>query len=171
MLTAFAGQAALALERAQAQQEREMFVILEDRERIARDLHDVVIQRLFATGMHLQTAARLASRPDVADRVNAAVDDLDTTIREIRSAIFELRTPMSATLRSEVRALVDAAGDRLSFRPRWSCPARSTARPRRRSGPMCWPCCARRCPMWSGMRGPRRSRSGSRWPAAGSASP
>jgi signal transduction histidine kinase len=76
-----------------------------------------VIQRLFATGMHLQTAARMASRPEVGDRINAAVDDLDTTIREIRSAIFELRTPMSATLRSEVRALVDAAADRLGLRP------------------------------------------------------
>jgi signal transduction histidine kinase len=117
MLTAFAGQAALALERSLAQQEREMYVILEDRERIARDLHDVVIQRLFATGMHLQTAARLAPRPEVAERVNAAVDDLDTTIREIRSAIFELRTPMTSTLRSEVRALVDAAADRLGVRP------------------------------------------------------
>ena len=67
MLTAFAGQAALALERALAQEEREMYVILEDRERIARDLHDVVIQRLFATGMQLQTAARLAGRPEVAE--------------------------------------------------------------------------------------------------------
>ena len=57
MLNAFAGQAALALERALAQEEREMLVILEDRERIARDLHDVVIQRLFATGMQLQARA------------------------------------------------------------------------------------------------------------------
>jgi signal transduction histidine kinase len=116
MLTQFAGQAALAFERALAQEEREMFVILEDRERIARDLHDVVIQRLFATGMQLQTAARLA-RPEVADRVNAAVDDLDRTIRDIRSAIFELRSPMSAELRVEIREVVAAAADQLGFRP------------------------------------------------------
>lgn len=116
MLTTFAGQAALALARAQAQQDRETYAILEDRERIARDLHDVVIQRLFAIGMQLQTAARL-TRSDVAERINAAVDDLDTTIREVRSAIFELRTPMSSELRAEVRALVDAAADRLGFRP------------------------------------------------------
>jgi signal transduction histidine kinase len=116
MLTQFAGQAALAFERALAQEEREMFVIIEDRERIARDLHDVVIQRLFATGMQLQTAARLA-RPDVGDRVNAAVDALDTTIREIRSAIFELRSPMSAELRAEIREVVAAAGDQLGFKP------------------------------------------------------
>jgi signal transduction histidine kinase len=117
MLTAFAGQAALALERALSQEEREMFVILEDRERIARDLHDVVIQRLFATGLQLQTAARLARVPEVTQRVNGAVDDLDTTIRDIRSAIFELRSPMSAELPAEVRALIEASGGPLGFRP------------------------------------------------------
>jgi two-component system, NarL family, sensor histidine kinase DevS len=117
MLTTFAGQAALALERARAQEERELLVVLEDRERIARDLHDVVIQRLFATGLHLQTAAQLAGRPDLAGRINTAVDDLDTTIRDIRTAIFELRTPMSATLRTDLRELVEAAARPLGFRP------------------------------------------------------
>lgn len=117
MLSAFAGQAALAFERALVQEERELFVILEDRERIARDLHDVVIQRLFATGMQLQTVARLAGRPEVSDRVNAAVDDLDATIRDIRSAIFELRTPMSSELRGEIRELVAAAAEQLGYRP------------------------------------------------------
>jgi signal transduction histidine kinase len=117
MLSTFAGQAALAFERALAQEEREMFVILEDRERIARDLHDVVIQRLFATGMHLQTVARLTARTEVSDRVNAAVDDLDATIRDIRSAIFELRTPMSSELRADVRELIAAATGQLGYRP------------------------------------------------------
>jgi signal transduction histidine kinase len=116
MLGTFAAQAALAFERALAQEEREMFVILEDRERIARDLHDVVIQRLFATGMQLQTAGRMAVRAEVSDRINAAVDGLDATIRDIRSAIFELRTPMSAALRSELREIVAAAEQR-GFRP------------------------------------------------------
>jgi signal transduction histidine kinase len=117
MLTSFAGQAALAMERARAQEERELLVVLEDRERIARDLHDVVIQRLFATGLHLQTAAQMAGRPDLAARINTAVDDLDTTIRDIRTAIFELRTPMSAALRIDLRELVEAAARPLGFRP------------------------------------------------------
>jgi signal transduction histidine kinase len=117
LLTTFAGQAALALERARAQEEREMLVVLEDRERIARDLHDVVIQRLFATGLQLQSTARLAVRPEVIDRISAAVDDLDTTIRDIRSAIFELRTPAAATLRADIRATVDAAAASLGTRP------------------------------------------------------
>jgi signal transduction histidine kinase len=117
LLTSFAGQAALALERARAQEERELLVVLEDRERIARDLHDVVIQRLFATGLQLQTAAPLAVRPEVVGRINAAVDDLDATIRDIRTAIFELRTPMSATLRTEIRDAANAAAGPLGFRP------------------------------------------------------
>lgn len=116
MLTTFAGQAALALERARAQEERELLAVLEDRERIARDLHDVVIQRLFATGLHLQSTTRLA-RPDIATRISSAVDDLDTTIRDIRSAIFELRSPIATTLRADIRATVDAAAASLGFRP------------------------------------------------------
>jgi signal transduction histidine kinase len=116
MLTTFAAQAALALERARAQDERELLVVLEDRERIARDLHDVVIQRLFATGLQLQSTARLV-RPEVAGRIDSAVDELDSTIRDIRSAIFELRSPVAATLRADIRATVDAAAASLGFRP------------------------------------------------------
>ena len=117
LLSIFAGQAALAFERARAQQERELLVVLEDRERIARDLHDVVIQRLFATGMQLQGVAPHALRPEAAARINAAVDDLDTTIRDIRRSIFELRTPAGASLRRELGSAVDAAAGALGFRP------------------------------------------------------
>jgi signal transduction histidine kinase len=117
LLSIFAGQAALAFERARAQEEREQLVVLEDRERIARDLHDVVIQRLFATGMQLQGVAAQALRPEAVKRINAAVDDLDTTIRDIRRSIFELRTPIGPSLRSELGAAVDAAAGTLGFRP------------------------------------------------------
>ncbi|MFC6568114.1 GAF domain-containing sensor histidine kinase [Actinoplanes utahensis] len=118
LLSTFAGQAALALERARAQEERELLAVLEDRERIARDLHDVVIQRLFATGMQLQGAvAPAGTRPEVVKRINAAVDDLDATIRDIRRSIFELRAPVDATLRTELRDTCDAALDTLGFRP------------------------------------------------------
>ncbi|GIJ24573.1 histidine kinase [Micromonospora lutea] len=118
LLGSFAGQAALAMERARGQEEREQLVVLEDRERIARDLHDVVIQRLFATGLQLQSTVPLAARSDVAKRINAAVDDLDATIKDIRRTIFELRTPMSAALRTEIREAVEAAAELLGFRPR-----------------------------------------------------
>src|SRR5262249_56620438 len=97
----FGGQAALAMERARAQEEREMLALLGDRERIARDLHDVVIQRLFAAGMQLQGAVHQAVRPEIRRRIEAVVDDLDTTIRDIRGAIFELRSPAADELRGE----------------------------------------------------------------------
>ncbi|MEV4642942.1 GAF domain-containing protein [Actinoplanes sp. NPDC049548] len=116
-LSTFAGQAALALERARAQEERQQLVLLEDRERIARDLHDVVIQRLFATGMHLQGAVHQAVKPEVAKRINAAVDDLDTTIRDIRRSIFELRAPTGPSLRTDLHDVMEAASESLGFRP------------------------------------------------------
>ncbi|AGL16967.1 GAF domain-containing protein [Actinoplanes sp. N902-109] len=116
-LATFAGQAALALERARAQEERQQLVVLEDRERIARDLHDVVIQRLFATGMHLQSMVRQVTKPEVAERINAAVDDLDATIRDIRRSIFELRAPAGPSLRAELIEAVQAAAEALGFQP------------------------------------------------------
>jgi signal transduction histidine kinase len=117
LVQTFAGQAALALERARAQEEREQLAVLGDRERIARDLHDVVIQRLFAAGMQLQMAAQLAVRPDVRKRIDTVVDDLDTTIRDIRGAIFELRQVAPGSLRTELRACVDEVAAGLGFRP------------------------------------------------------
>lgn len=116
LLNSFAGQAALAMERARGQEERELLVVLEDRERIARDLHDVVIQRLFATGLQLQSGA-MNARPEISKRINQAVDDLDATIRDIRRTIFELRTPMSAALRTEIREAIEAAAESLGYRP------------------------------------------------------
>jgi signal transduction histidine kinase len=117
VVESFAGQAALALERARAQDEREMLAVLGDRERIARDLHDVVIQRLFAAGMYLQTTAQLAGNPKVRTRLDTVVDDLDTTIRDVRGAIFELRGPAPGGVQSELRRIVHEARPALGFRP------------------------------------------------------
>jgi signal transduction histidine kinase len=117
VVESFAGQAALALERARAQEEREMLAVLGDRERIARDLHDVVIQRLFAAGMYLQTTAQLAGNPKVRTRLDTVVDDLDTTIRDVRGAIFELRGPAPGGVQSELRRVVHEARAGLGFRP------------------------------------------------------
>jgi len=117
LLSTFAGQAALALERARSHEQRQQLAVLEDRERIARDLHDVVIQRLFATGMHLQGAAPRAAHPEVEKRINEAVDDLDATIRDIRRSIFELRAPVGPSLRGELHDPVEAAAAPLAFRP------------------------------------------------------
>jgi signal transduction histidine kinase len=119
MLEAFAEQAALALKVAQAQQDRGRLAIFEDRDRIGRDLHDLVIQRLFAVGLALDNAARMAARPEVAERITAAVDDIDATIKDIRRTIFELSAPAgSSDLRSELAGVVEAATPALGFAAR-----------------------------------------------------
>jgi len=89
---------------------------LEDRERIARDLHDTVIQRLFATGLRLQGLAGMFQVPEVARRVQMAIDDLDETIREIRTTIFALSTS-GDSLRGRITSVVEEAAGSLGFRP------------------------------------------------------
>lgn len=96
MAGSFAAQAAIVLALADARRGTEQLTLLQDRERIARDLHDLVIQRLYATGMSLQGVVPLIERPEVTDRVSRAVDAMDETIREIRSAIFALQVPRYA---------------------------------------------------------------------------
>ncbi|MBB5960443.1 signal transduction histidine kinase [Saccharothrix tamanrassetensis] len=91
LLASFADQAAVALEFAENQQARRQVDILEDRDRIARDLHDHVIQRLFATGMSLQGALGAIREPRVRERVQKAVVQLDETVLEIRTSIFDLQ--------------------------------------------------------------------------------
>lgn len=93
----FAAQAAVNVVLAEARREQERLAVYEDRDRIARDLHDLVIQRLFATGMQLQGATRTEGLPpEAGDRIVRAIDDLDETIREIRQTIFALHEPMDA---------------------------------------------------------------------------
>lgn len=120
LFQAFAGQAAIALVLASAQRDRARLAVYEDRDRIARDLHDLVVQRLFATGMMLQGAARLAIVPEVIRRLNQAVDELDATIREVRSTIFALQQgPEDAGPGVRARVLREAAAatPALGFEP------------------------------------------------------
>ncbi|MFG2235044.1 GAF domain-containing protein [Streptomyces sp. NPDC048723] len=122
-LVAFAGQAALALELAERRRDAEQIALLEERDRIARDLHDLAIQRLFATGMTLQSAARLVAHEGAAERVGRAVDDLDETIKIIRSTIFGLRTrdrESDPGLRARAARAVGDAATTLRHPPRLS---------------------------------------------------
>jgi signal transduction histidine kinase len=116
LLEAFAEQAALALQVARAQEDRGRLAVFEDRDRIGRDLHDLVIQRLFAVGLTLDNVARITGKPEVASRVTAAVDDIDATIKDIRRTIFELSSPSDSNdLRSELAGVVEAATPGLGF--------------------------------------------------------
>jgi signal transduction histidine kinase len=120
-LLAFAGQAALAMELAERRRTAEQVAILEDRDRIARDLHDLAIQRLFATGMTLQSTLRFVDHPEATERLMRAVDDLDETIKIIRSTIFGLRAREAKRrpqgLRSRAAASVERAARSLGFTP------------------------------------------------------
>lgn len=89
----FATHAAIALALAAAREDARQLAVLAERERIAHDLHDHVIQRLFAAGMDLQGTLARARSPEVADRLNRTLDDLQTIIEEIRTTIFALRSP------------------------------------------------------------------------------
>ncbi|WUS98053.1 GAF domain-containing protein [Streptomyces sp. NBC_00708] len=120
LATQFASQAALALMMADAQRDRERLAVYEDRDRIARDLHDLVIQRLFATGMMLESAQRRSDVPEVRTGVGRAVDELDVTIQEIRTAIFALQQePAEAPsgLRTRVLREINMAAVPLGFAP------------------------------------------------------
>jgi signal transduction histidine kinase len=105
----FAAQAGIVLELAERRQDAERLSIFEDRDRIARDLHDQVIQRLYASGMKLQGTIPLITRPLVEERVSSVVDDLDKTITDIRTAIFSLQARGTdlAGLRRKVADVVD----------------------------------------------------------------
>lgn len=117
LLVSFADQAALALDRAAAFGDREELAVISDRERIARELHDSVIQRLFATGLQLQATAMVAPSPDVTGRLEQAVADLDLTIRDIRRTIFELQHRPNGSLRTEIHAVVREYVPALGFTP------------------------------------------------------
>lgn len=119
LLARYASQVALALQAARGQEDRQRVAVLEDRDRIARDLHDLVIQRLFGVGLGLQGAARVPGAEPVAARLEQAVADLDATIADLRRSIFALGAePASTDVQSEVTRMVDRAAATWKLRPR-----------------------------------------------------
>ncbi|MGW3208910.1 sensor histidine kinase [Streptomyces sp. NPDC001135] len=122
MVTGFGNQAALALDVAEHRRDTERMVVLNDRDRIARDLHDLVIQRLFAGALSLQsTLGRVSDRPQVSERIQRVVNDLDDTIKIIRSTIYGLRehdqSRVGSGLRAQLVTATERATESLGFTP------------------------------------------------------
>ena len=120
MAEAFALQAAIVLGLADSRADRQRLNVLEDRDRIARDLHDHVIQRLFAAGMGLESVAGLVTDSGVRARLAHTVDDVDDTIRQIRSSIYALQDSRAeaTSIRSTVIRVLDQVSPLLGFSPR-----------------------------------------------------
>ncbi|HAM03459.1 MAG TPA: hypothetical protein DCQ30_14725 [Acidimicrobiaceae bacterium] len=122
LVESFAQQAGLGIEVARAELERSQFALISDRERIARDLHDHVIQRLFAVGMSLQAAANSIADQPVLERIEESVEELDATIRDVRSTIFSLELQATEHVEKSARSrILDAASlaaPALGFQPR-----------------------------------------------------
>ena len=119
MVTALAGAAGIAIDNARLHARVADLAMFEDRERIARELHDTVIQRLFATGLTLQATVRLIDQPEAARRLEASVEELDITVRHIRSVIFELHTARlpGNSLRQAVLELCAESSRSMGFEP------------------------------------------------------
>ena len=110
--------AGIAIENTRLHDRVRVLSVLDERERIGMALHDKVIQRLFASGLTLQSAARLSDRDQMAERVSKVVDDLDTTINEIRDTIFELSDAgIPGGLRQAILDLSDELAPTLGARP------------------------------------------------------
>ena len=111
--------AGLAIENARLHEVARTAGLLDERERIARDLHDDVIQRLFATGLSLQAAAQITKEPIAIERIMRSVDEIDMSIRQVRSTIFELHQLGSAqqSVRSDIVAVCDDSAKALGFKP------------------------------------------------------
>jgi signal transduction histidine kinase len=118
LLSSLAAAAGVAVDNARLHQRLGELALYADRERIARDLHDTVIQRLFAVGLSLQGVARIVDPPSAGERIEAAVDELDLTISEIRSTIFSLQARSGSSARVMITSAVTEAREALGFLPR-----------------------------------------------------
>jgi signal transduction histidine kinase len=117
LVSSYVAHASLVLDRAQAVVDRHELVLVADRDRIARDLHDLVIQRLFATGLQLQGASRLMPNVEGRERIDTSVRELDQAIRDIRSTIYELQHANDSTPRADLNNLIREYVDALGFNP------------------------------------------------------
>ncbi|MFC8733084.1 GAF domain-containing sensor histidine kinase [Luteimicrobium sp. NPDC057192] len=120
LLEAYGDQVLVAIELAVARRDAERHGLNDDRERIARDLHDVVVQRLYGAALLLAGAEKLTEKPTVAERLGRAIDMLDDTIKDIRSTVFALESQglaHGAGLRARTAVLVEEAGRELGFAP------------------------------------------------------
>ncbi|WP_433716038.1 GAF domain-containing protein [Nocardia sp. CA-084685] len=109
MMAAFSDQAALALQQATIQRRMRELDVLSDRDRIARDLHDHVIQRLFAVGLSLQSTAQRARAPEVKSRLTEIIQDIQSIVQDIRHSIFDLHGSSTAdapTLRKRLHGII-----------------------------------------------------------------
>ena len=120
MVRSFAAQASVALDSARQRQQLVRMSVLEDQERIARDLHDTVIQQVFGVGLSLQGVTLLVHDEVCRQRIQRAVNDLDVIIRRIRTVIFDVEAAPSTSapgLRGELMALTREASRSLGFQP------------------------------------------------------
>lgn len=120
LVETLAAQASVAFQYGQAREKLQHLQVVGERERIARNLHDTVIGRLFGLGMNLEAMTRSLAqreRAEIESRVSAAVDELDETIREIRTAIFALSAPQGAGLADQLASAVASAERMLGFAP------------------------------------------------------
>ncbi|WP_370949150.1 GAF domain-containing protein [Amycolatopsis sp. cg5] len=118
VLASFADQAALALRLAEQQRAARELDVLADRDRIARDLHDHVIQRLFAVGLAMQSTHRRTKSPDLQQRLGESIDQMHEIVHEIRTAIFDLHGGQTGLrLRNRLHDIIDELTDDTSLHP------------------------------------------------------
>jgi PAS domain S-box-containing protein len=115
-----AADAELRAREAELQEARRAVLLAEDHDRLARDLHDTVIQRLFAAGLSLQAASAMSADERIQERLATTIGDLDDTIRELRNAIFALQAPDPGPsgVRGRILDVITATVGSLGFEPR-----------------------------------------------------